>query len=40
MSDSMVRSHRGRDMDVARNPKIEAAVHGMEAHIIANKGKI
>jgi hypothetical protein len=32
-------THRGRDMSVARNPWIEAAVHGMEAHMIANKKK-
>ena len=33
-------SHRGLDMGVARNPRTEAAVHGVEAHIIANKDKI
>jgi hypothetical protein len=40
MIDSTVRSHRGRDMSVAHSPSIEAAVHGIEAHIIANKENI
>jgi hypothetical protein len=30
----------GRDIGIARNPRIETSVHGMEAHIIANKEKI
>jgi hypothetical protein len=33
-------SHRGQEMGVAPNPWIEAAVHGIEAHIIAQKLKI
>jgi hypothetical protein len=33
-------SYRGQDMGVARNPWIEAAVHGLEAHFIANKDEI
>jgi hypothetical protein len=33
-------SHRGWDMGVACNPWIKAAVHGVDAHIIADKEKI
>ena len=33
-------SHRGRDMGVARNLWIEAAIHEVEAHFIANKDEI